>query len=509
MKKPLQVMKFGGTSVGDARSIAQVIEIVQSAVRESDIAVVVSAMGGVTNRLIEAANQAKCGNASAVSETFAQLLKRHDEVVKALITSAAARNRLQTKLSELLVEGKRLCQQIIAARDLTPKMLDAVSGLGERFCAPLIATALSEAGVASVAIDATELIVTDSYNGGAEPRIDQTRVRCHARVMPLLREHIVPVVTGFIGATEEGVLTTLGRGGSDYSATILGEALDADEVIIWTDVTGMLTSDPRLVHEAGTVAEISYREAAELAHFGAKVLHPKTLRPVMQRGIPIWIRNTFAPDEPGTRIMPAGPRDAGEVTAITAIQDATLITIDGGSALSKGDAPVASGVLSRALAAAAAVRADVLLISESSSNSHVSLVIPSHSAKRTVEALVREFSREPGSEKTERSIGSTAVALVTLVGQNMSAASGTLDRSLVVLEEENLNIIAKAYGSSDCSLSFVMSQPDMETALVSLHRELALGGLLLGRQTTNDSAARVVASPHVFWKFRPDPATAD
>src|SRR5271165_251114 len=197
MRKPLQVMKFGGTSVGDASCIKEVACIIRNASRDCSVAVVVSAMGGVTNRLIEAAIEAKAGNETAVADVFVQLRKQHGEVVTALIHSPAERKCLQSKLHDLFTEGERLC-------------------------APLVAAALAEIGVGSEAIDATELVVTDSYHGAAEPWIDLTRVRCQARMAPLLEAGIVPVVTGFIGANEEGVLTTLGRGGSDYSATILG-----------------------------------------------------------------------------------------------------------------------------------------------------------------------------------------------------------------------------------------------------------------------------------------------
>jgi bifunctional aspartokinase / homoserine dehydrogenase 1 len=294
-EKRLQVMKFGGTSVGDASCIRSVVEIIAAASRQCSVAVVVSAMGGVTNRLIEAATESKAGNEIAVAEIFAQLRKQHDDVVTALIHSEEGRLRLEKTLNQLFVDGERLCQGTIFLRELTPRTLDAISGLGERLCAPLVAAALAEISVASESIEATELVVTDSYHGGAEPWIDLTRARCQARVAPLLEAGIVPVVTGFIGASDDGILTTLGRGGSDYSATILGAALDADEVVIWSDVPGLLTADPRLVADACTIAEISYREAAELAYFGAKVLHPKTLRPVIESGIPIWIKSTFAP----------------------------------------------------------------------------------------------------------------------------------------------------------------------------------------------------------------------
>jgi bifunctional aspartokinase / homoserine dehydrogenase 1 len=498
MRKTLQVMKFGGTSVGDASCIDRVVEIIRTAARESSVAVVVSAMSGVTNRLIAAANQSKAGNESAVAESFAQLRKQHDEAVAALIHSAAARRCLQTKLHNLFAEGERLCQGTILLRELTPRTLDGISGLGERLCAPIVAAALSVIGVASESIDATELVVTDSYHGGAEPWIDLTRARCQARAVPLLQKGIVPVVTGFIGATEEGIPTTLGRGGSDYSATILGAALDAGEVVIWSDVPGLLTADPRLVPEACTIPEISYREAAELAYFGAKVLHPKTLRPVMQRGIPIWIRNTFAPDEPGTKITPTGPANSEGVRALTAISDAALITVAGPGTQAVPD------VLARTVATAAAVRADVLLISQSSPHNDICLVIPSPLAKRTVEALRHEFSQDLVHETVEHTVFDAAVSVITLVGQNLRTASGTVVRTFAALGRENVNIIATVQGSSDCSMSFVVPQRDMKIAVASIHRELELGSLPSTRRPVT-----AVASPSAIWKVQSEQASAD
>ncbi len=196
-------------------------------------------------------------------------------------------------MEQVFAEGRRLCDGTALLRELTPRTLDAISSLGERLSAPLVSATIAQLGLPSEAIEATELIVTDHFHGGADPQMDQTRTKSQARLAPLLKKGVVPVVTGFIGATKEGQLTTLGRGGSDYSATILGAAMDAAEVIIWTDVEGVLTADPRLVAEARTIPVISYREAGELAYFGAKVLHPKTLMPVVHAGIPVWIRNSF------------------------------------------------------------------------------------------------------------------------------------------------------------------------------------------------------------------------
>lgn len=469
LAKPIKVMKFGGTSVGDASCIERVVEIIRAASRESHVVVVVSAMSGVTNKLVEAATHSEAGIFAPAAGIFEGVRQQHKAAICALVHSDAERTRIDGKMKELFDEGERLCQGTILLRELTARTRDAISSLGERLSAPLVAAALAERGVPSQAIEATELVVTDSCHGGADPCEDLTRERCEARLRPLLEQGIVPVVTGFIGATPEGVLTTLGRGGSDYSATILGSALNAGEVIIWTDVDGLQTADPRLVPGGRTISEISYREAAELAYFGAKVLHPKTLRPVMRSGIPLWIRNTFAPEQPGTKITPAGPPTAGGVKALTAIADVALITIGGPGMVGVPD------VLGRTFRTTAAVRADVLLISQSSSQNDLCLVISSALAKSTVEALRHEFAHDLAHEKTEHIAVDSTVAIVTVVGQNMRGIAGVVGRTFGAMDRENVNIVAIAQGSTECTISFVVAKRDMKAALVSIHEEFELG----------------------------------
>ena len=481
VKKPVRVMKFGGTSVGDASCIARVVEIIRAASRESQVVVVVSAMSGVTNQLVAAATQSEQGQHASVTTIFSSIREQHEKAIGALIQSAAERGRIDSKMKRLLEDGERFCQGTSMLRELTLRSRDAISGLGERLSAPLVAAALAERGVASEAIEATELVVTDSCHGGAEPLMDQTGERCEARLRPLLDQNIIPVVTGFIGATEDGVLTTLGRGGSDYSATIVGAALQADEVIIWTDVDGLQTSDPRLVDGGCTIPELSYREASELAYFGAKVLHPKTLRAVMQCGIPLWIRNTFAPERPGTRITPAGQTGTGAVKAVTAIHDVVLINIGGPGMVGVQD------VLGRTLRTTATVRADVLLISQSSSQNDLCLVIPSALAKSTVEALHHEFAHELAHEheKEEHITVDPTVAIIAVVGQHMRGVAGAVGRACSALDRENVSIVAIAQGSTECTFSLVVPKGDMKAALVSIHREFQLG----------DTASRSVAEP--------------
>jgi len=469
MTARLQVMKFGGTSVGDAACIARTAQIIAQAARAGGCVAVVSAMSGVTNRLIEAANRAGAGVNGQGAAVLAALRTQHAEALKSLVRDESARRSIEEEMEEVFSEGKRLFEGTALLRELTPRTLDAISSLGERLSAPLVAGAVRELGVQSEAVDATEVIITDAFHGGAEPFMERTREECEVRLRPMIEKGIVPVVTGFLGASTEGKLTTLGRGGSDYSATILGAALNADEVIIWTDVDGVLTADPRLVPEARTIPVISYREAAELAFFGAKVLHPKTLKPVMQAAIPVWIRNSFAPERPGTKITPEGRSIGGGVKALTAIQDVALISVGGPGIVGLPD------VVGRTFSTTAEVRANVLLISQSSSQNDICFIVSAVDAQRTVEALRKEFAQDLAHEKVEHITVDTNIAIVAVVGENMRGTPGVAGRTFNALGRENVNLIAIAQGSSESNISFVVEEKAAKTALMTVHREFGLG----------------------------------
>jgi len=468
MKRKLQVMKFGGTSVGDASCIARAAEIVAKAARDNAVVTVVSAMSGVTNRLIDAAKRAEAGDTQAGAALIKTLQRQHHSVLE-MVRDEKRRPAIGARIDEILAQGQRLFDGTALLRELTPRALDTISSLGERLCAPVFAGAVSELGVCGEAIEATELIITDSYHGGAEPLMEPTRERCAARLRPALKEKCVPVATGFIGATRDGTLTTLGRGGSDYSATILGAALGADEVIIWTDVDGVLTADPRLVPDARIIPEISYREAAELAYFGAKVLHPKTLRAVMPAGIPVWIRNSFAPDRPGTKISQQGRSIGGGVKALTAIRDVALISVGGPGIVGVPD------VVGRTFSTTAELRANVLLISQSSSQNDICFIVAAGDAQRTLEALRREFAQDLSHEVVEHITMDANIAIVAVVGENMRGTPGVAGRTFNALGRERVNIIAIAQGSSEANISFVVEDKAMKQALLATHREFALG----------------------------------
>jgi aspartokinase/homoserine dehydrogenase 1 len=465
--RPLCVMKFGGTSVGDAACIGRAAAIVKSTATEASVAVVVSAMSGVTNRLIDAAHRAEAGDASVPAKLIAELRSQHFDTLRGLVRDSRKAGEVEQKLSEVLAELERLLQGTSLLRELTPRALDAISGMGERLSTPLLAAALNELGVRSVPVLATEVIVTDPHHGRAEPLMEQTRARAEKRLGPLLKDGIVPVVTGFIGATIDGIPTTLGRGGSDYSATILGAALGAQETVIWTDVDGVKTADPRIVPEARTIDEISYNEAAELAYFGAKVLHPNTLRPVTAAGVPVWIRNSFAPEKPGTKITARGGSNGG-VKALTAIRGVTMITVGGPGIVGLTD------VLARSFAATAALRANVLLVSQSSSQNDICFVISSADEKRAVEALRQAFAPEIAEQTVEHVSSNSGIAIVAVVGENMHGIPGVAGRTFSSLWREGINIIAIAQGSSEYNISLVVEASAMQKAMLTLHKEFRL-----------------------------------
>jgi aspartate kinase len=461
-------MKFGGTSVANAVCIRQVAEILSAAVSDGPVVAVVSAMGGVTNRLIEASLMSASGGINASLELEESIRKQHQEAIEAIVEDQHKRAQYEVELHQIIEEVTSLCRGIALLRELTPRALDAISSAGERLCARLLAISLRERAVNAVAVDATELIVTTNHSGRAEPLMTQTRERASAKLQPIIAEGVVPVVTGFIGATVDGMLTTLGRGGSDYSATILGASLDAIEIIIWTDVDGVLTADPRLVPEARRLDEISYDEAAELAYFGAKVLHPKTLRPVSEAGIPVWIRNSFKPKLSGTKITAMGHPTRRGVKAITAMSNVALITVGGRGIVGL------PGVAARTFTAAANAQANVLLISQSSSGNDICFIVDVRDADRTVSELRSMFDSDLAQNAVEHIVLDVDIAIVAVVGDHMRGTPGIAGRIFGALGRRGINIIAIAQGSSEYNVSLVIEARLMREVVQVLHNEFGL-----------------------------------
>ncbi len=461
-------MKFGGTSVGSAERIAQAAELAVKSVKEGHkVVAVTSAMSGVTNKLITAAQNAVGGYYhKTISD---DLHEPHRQAIHLLAPNDASRRREAIEMLRLRIERfETLCKGLTMVRELTPRTLDAISGLGEMLCAPILSCAISERGVVSRSIESTELIVTDDRFGQAEPLMDETRQQTRDRLTPMLEQGEIPVITGFIAATKEGVQTTLGRGGSDYTASIIGAALDADEVWIWTDVDGVMTANPGEVPEARTMREISYSEASELAYYGAKVLHHKTILPVYKQGIPIRILNSFNPENSGTRISVEGHPSTRGVKAVTSIRQVSLITISG-----KGMQGI-PGVAAKALAAVATERANVLMISQASSENNICFVINSSEAARVVKSLRSALEFDLLLGHIEDISAYDSIAVVAVVGDRMQGTPGIAGKVFAALGDSGVNVIAISQGSSERNISLIVAATEAAEAVRSIHRAFEL-----------------------------------
>jgi aspartokinase/homoserine dehydrogenase 1 len=458
------VIKFGGTSVGTAQAIGQAADIASTLRRERyDLIVVTSAMSGVTDALLGAARAAIGGDRNVFREIVDGLRAKHHTAAGELLTSADERQVVLDAVNQRLNELLLLCDAFSVLGEASPRALDAVTSLGERMSVHLLAGALRSRGTPAMPIDAAEVVRTDDAFQSAAPDMAQTRKLAHELLGGLLTDSIVPVVTGFIGSTSEGVVTTLGRGGSDYSAAILGAALDADEIWIYTDVDGVMTADPRVVSDVRTLDTLSYREMSELAYFGAKVLHPKTVLPALERGIPIRIRNTFRPSHAGTLILGKSDEGSGVLKGVTAIRHQSLVTIEGRGMLG------VPGIAARAFGSVAKTGTSVSMISQASSEQSICFLVPQDSAAVAVEALRREFEHELTRRDIESIWTLDEAVIVTVVGAAIKYTPGVAGRVFGALGTQGINVVAIAMGSSECSISLVVEARDAEHAVRCLH----------------------------------------
>jgi len=460
----LLVMKFGGTSVGNAAAIEALARITHDHLKQWDHAVVVvSAMSGVTDLLLKGANTAAIGDTRTYKEIAANLREKHATTLAELDHSAEDARATRAQIEQLLDEFELLCHSVNVLGEASPRAIDAISSLGERMSVRIVAATLRDRNIPAEAIDASEIVITTPHFGSAVPLQPQTHERTRARLLPLLEQGIVPVVTGFIGATESGATTTLGRGGSDYSGAIVGAALDADEVAIYTDVDGVMTTDPRLAPDARVIPVISYAEMGELAYFGAKVLHPRTIRPVVERAIPLRIRNTFNAAHVGTLVVNEADANGRAIKAVTAIKAMSMITVEGRGMIG------VPGVAARTFGAVASVGANVLMISQASSEQSICFVIPQNSSGAVVRSLEDGLANELARRDVDRIAPRDNVVIVTAVGAGMRETPGVASQVFGALAERKINVIAIAQGSSECSISVVVAGGDADAAVRAVH----------------------------------------
>ncbi len=462
------VMKFGGTSVGDARCFDRVATIVAGHLQDKPV-VVVSAMSGVTNALLAMARLAQGGDYQPIATQVADLLARHVSVCEQAIASQAEALKAESALAAYCRELSSILTGVSLLREASPRSIDAISAYGEKMSATLLAAVLRDRGMKAAALSAEDLIVTDDNHGQAVPLQPATNRLINRRLPALLKKGTIPIITGFIARSTSGATTTLSRGGSDFSASLIGAALNAEEIWIWTDVNGVMTADPRIVPQAHTLPSLSYAEAAELSYFGAKVLHPKTVAPAVERSIPIRIKNTFEPDHPGTLISARPDDDKGAsneniVRALTSMSGMSLVTVQGAGMIG------VPGVAARVFTAVAQLGASVMMISQSSSEYNICFAVSQDWNQRVSAALRQEFQRELRAGDISE-IWTRDVAVLAAVGDGMRGSPGVAGRLFSALGKQGINVIAIAQGASERNISFVVEESQRIAAVQAIHGE--------------------------------------
>jgi len=461
------VMKFGGSSLADGNRIQRCANVVKRHRQSHDIIVVVSAMDDVTDKLIELAELAKNGNGGELTKRVETLKTQHLEATMAL-ASSRLKEAAQRELGKLLAELENILTASALLREVTPRTGDRILSYGERLSSILFEYALKDVEVECMRLQGGEAgIITDEAFGEATPLFEISKSRIRTTLSPLLEQKIVPVVTGFIGVTQNGEITTLGRGGSDLTATLIAAAVKADEVWLWSDVDGIMTADPKLIPNAKTIPQISYAEALEMTTFGAKAIHPRAVEPVAEEGIPVRVKNTFADEKPGTLITSATQLKVGEVVkALALVRDVGLITVSGAGMVGKlGTAAKIFDVLAKS-------GVNILMISQSISESNISVVVKRNLLHKAVTALELALLGKGVVSEVQYE---DDISVIAAVGSGMRGTPGVAAKIFGAVAKRGVNIRMIAQGSSELSISFAVKERDAVEALRAIHDELSLG----------------------------------
>lgn len=456
-------MKFGGTSVADGPSLTRVVDIVRSAYQSgNEVAVVVSAQRGVTDQLITMATElAGSPDATGIEPFINSLRIRHGKVL--LESAEEYADEVGLLLEDQLCNLESILKAVHNLRELTPRSRDYIITFGERLNSLVVSAVFRQQGLPSTTLDGCEAGIITTQNHGEAMALPESEAKIRNRIIPLLAD-TVPVIMGFMGCTTTGVVTTLGRSGSDYSAAIIGAAIEADEILIWTDVDGIMTSDPRLIHDARVISTISYLEVMELSYFGAKVMHPRSIEPAMKKDIVVRVKNTFNPSHPGTAIVKSEQRDSRVVKALTYIEKVAMVNICGAQMIGRpGVAKAIFGLL-------ADRDVNVMMISQGSSEANITLVIEEsqeHTAREALSVLVNQGMVRQVTTNRD-------VCAVAVVGSGMAGAKGTGGRIFSALGQGGINVMMITQGSSEVNISFVVRQEDGPKAMRILHDEFRL-----------------------------------
>ena len=457
-------MKFGGTSVGSTEAIQQMVAIIHDYLKQGDeVIAVVSAMSGVTDLLLKSAWAAVDGDKWTYMSINEDIREKHYEVINRLMEPSTARDHILGEIDALLKAHLELCEAINILSEATPRILDSIVSFGERLSSRIIVAVMQEQGINAKQYDSSDLIVTDNGHQDAEPLWEMTETRITNRLLPDVKSGITPVITGFIGATPDGAITTLGRGGSDFSAAIMAAYVNSDELIIWTDVDGVMTTDPRIDKRAKVLPYVSYTEIGELAFYGAKVLHPKTVQPIINRNIPMRVRNTFNPSHAGTLVGAEMQPTETVIKAVTSIKNVSMLTVSG-----KGMLGV-PGIAGRTFSASAGAGANILMISQSSSEQSFCFTVVDPMANHVKNAVEQELEREIYQQDVDSVDILSDIVIITVVGAGMRGTPGVAGRVFALLGEHRINVLAIAQGSSECSISFIIHESDLQKAVTELH----------------------------------------
>jgi aspartate kinase len=459
------VMKFGGTLMGSTKAIEHSASLVANSVKASDVVVVVpSAMSGVTDQLLKIASIAEQGDIESANTEIATMQTRHHETASELGAPQATKTKLEALFSSL----SQTVNGIYLLRELSKRSKDLIVSFGERLSAPLMSAALEKQGIPAHDLTGGQAgMLTSSNFGNARP-LPEAYHRIPKRLEGLLQQNVTPVVTGFIGETEKGAITTLGRGGSDYTATILGAALLADEVWTWKDVDGVMTTDPRIVPEAQNLEQLSYAEIMEMAYFGAKVLHPLAVTPLQEKNIPLRVKSAADPSFAGTLVSSDSRPLKNGVKAVTAVRNANIIDIGGAGMVG------AANITSQIFDVLAELDVNVIMISQSSSMANISIVVQQADGKRALEALQKQF-------KDSDSVGTIefweAISVVAIVGEGMRGARGVAAKLFGAVANEGISIDMISQGSSELNISFAIDDVHTAQAVKAIHKAFGLDKL--------------------------------
>ena len=460
------VIKFGGTSIATVKDIKNVVKIVNELSNKNKLIVVCSAVDGITDELIKISNQIRKENKKEANRILASISQKHKQYATHLISDSKIQKSLLRKTESDLQELEELVHGLILLGEVTPRSYDYLISFGERLSINLVSFALQEMKNKSKPLTGKEAgIITDSNFGESRPLMDTTRIRLSKIIQSYISDNVIPVIGGFAGADQHGNITTFGRGGSDYSATIIASCINADEIWLMSDVDGMMTADPKLVKDTKLLKEVSYAEAIEMALFGAKQIHPRTFEPLLSKKIPMRIRSTFDLNNDGTLVTASpSPLTKKTVKCVSAIRNVGLIDLTGGITFAT------PGTAAKIFTVLAEKNINVMMVSSNPSESSISIIVKKSELDIAVNSLEMNLLG-----KVVKKIDTTPnVSIIAVIGSGMKGTVGIASKVFGAAQKQNVNVMMIAQGSSELNLAFVVKDNDCKSVMQSLHEEFKL-----------------------------------